>query len=45
MNDHVIAANQIERARLLPVLGAIVATCITILGVAYVVGNLIYQIP
>lgn len=45
MSDHAIEVNEVERARLLPVLAAMIATCATILGVAYVVGNLIYQIP
>lgn len=45
MSDHAIEANHEERARLLPVVGAIVASYAAILTVAYVVGNLIYQIP
>jgi len=45
MSDHAVEANQKERARLLPVVGAIVATYAAIVTVAYVVGNMIYQIP
>lgn len=34
-----------ERHQLLPVVGGIFLCYLTILGVGYVVGNMIYQIP
>ena len=38
-------AVQLEREELLPVIGAIVVAVAVIIGVAYFLGNLLYQIP
>jgi len=42
MNDE---ENAKEREKLLPVVGAILAASVVLIGASYFLGNLIYQIP